>query len=228
MKKKTVIIVAIICILGILLGGVMIYTLNNHKNDVTDGSETGQFGDKDDWLTVDTIPKLENLAKKNNINIEYEAEYAYLSGLPFADGEAFYSYEFDENKLITGLNIGYKLVKSTEVNESYEMETIDEEELAYRVDIVMDWLSKSLNVEIGNNFYIITDDGDILSGDGTASYQQIIDGTAFLELRILDVDGSVWVLSIELIGTYNIISCTLEHCAADSDAAKIPCYVAIE
>ena len=114
----------------------------------------------------------------------------------------------NENKKVVGLSIGHILVSSTESNSTYAMETIDAQELLKRVRGVTDWISEVLNVQIDNEFYIITTEGDILLVDEVNSYQHILEGNAFLELRILDTDGSVWVLKIELVGSYNIISCS--------------------
>lgn len=229
MKRRLIIIASIVLIACIACALFFILREKEEYQQSPNGGATEtQLTAQDNWLTVDTIPKLEELAKKNDVEIEYDVEDAYVSDLPFSDGDAFYAYSFNADKQITGLNIGYVIVASTEENEAYVMEDIDAEELSGRVKTMMDWISEFLNVQIGSNFYIITNEDDILPVAETNSYQHIIDGTAFLELRILDVDGSVWVLNMELAGAYNIIFCTFEHCSSESDAAKIPCNVAIE
>ena len=230
MKRKLIItIVSIVLLACIAVAVTLIFRGKEEPQQSTnEGTTETQLTEKANWLTVDTLSKLEELAKEINVSIEYDVEDAYVSTLPFGDGDAFYAYKFDSEKNITGLNIGYVVVASKEENETYRMDDIDAEQLSARVKTLFDWISEFLKVQIGNEFYIITDEGEILPPDETASFQHIIDGTAFLELRILDVDGSVWVLNMELAGAYNIIYCTFEHCPSDSDAAKIPCNVAIE
>ena len=230
MKRKLIISIVSIVLIACIACVVAFFFRGEEEpgQNPSEGASETQLTAKANWLTVDTLPKLEELAKEINASIEYDVEDAYISALPFGDGDAFYAYKFDAEKNITGLNIGYVVVASKEENETYRMEDIDAEQLSVRVKTLMDWISEFLNVQIGNEFYIITTEGEILPPDETASFQPIIDGTAFLELRILDVDGSVWVLNMELAGAYNIIYCTFEHCPSDSDAAKIPCNVAIE
>lgn len=231
-KSKLLIIIATVLVLGAVVTCFFVFRGDDGSSQTpNNGDPTAsniEVSEKVNWLTVDTLPKLEALAKEFNATIEIDVEDAYVGGLPFAEGDASYNYKFDSDRNIVGLSIGHILVGSIEEDNKYTMEEIDAQELSERVRGVLDWITELLNVKIGNKFYIIANEGDILPVEDENSYQRIIEGTAFLELRILDVDGSVWVLEIESIGGYNIVSCVLEHSPADSNEAKIPCNVAIE
>lgn len=228
MKKWMFITIAMLLAIGI----AVLFFVFGRDNNTEQKQETDPPSDiltaKDNWLTVDTVPKLEELAKKYNITIDFDSEYAYISQMPFADGEASYNYRFTSEGNIVELSIGYVLVDSTESGDANVMENIDEQEFQNRINTVNDWIEEFLEVKIDNKFYIFSYDGSILPLDDVASYRKILDGTAYMELRILDADGSVWVLNIEMLKGYNIVFCTFDHCSADSDEAKILCYVAIE
>ena len=228
-NKIIMIIISVVLSIGIVGAGLFLFREKNDSQQMlNNNSSTDEISQNDNWLTVDTVAKLEGLAKKIGVSVEYDTENIYVSDLPFAEGDASYCYKYDEDKKITGLSIGYVLVTSTEDGEEFTMEKIEAQELSNRVKTVMDWITEMLKVKVGNQVYIISSDGEILSVEEVNSYQKIIDGTAFLELRIYDTDDSVWVLNIELIGGYNIISCVFEHFPANSDEAKIPCNVTIE
>lgn len=231
-SKLLIIVIAAVLVLGAVVTCFFLFRGDEGSSQTPNNGDSlasdNEVSEKDNWLTVDTIPKLEALAKKNNITIELDVEDAYVGGLPFAEGDASYNYKFDSDKKIVGLSIGHILVGSIEADDNYTMEEIDAQELSKRVRAVFDWISEFLSVQIGNKFYIIANEGDLLPVEDENSYQRIIEGTAFLELRILDVDGSVWIMVIESIGGYNMVSCVLEHHPSDSSEAKIPCNVAIE
>ncbi len=228
-KKILLIIISVVLILGIACTVFFVFGRNTQtQHSPGEDINIEKQIDKVDWLSVSTTAELEELASKNDKTIEYDLEYAYVSELPFGSSVASYSYKFDSEKNIIGLNVGCVIVGSTETEEAFMMDEIDAQELNNRVIAVMDWVSDNLNVVIGNEYYIITDEGEILDITDVDSYQSIIDGSAFWELRILDTDGSVWVMTIEMIEGYNIISCIFEHCPSDSAEANIPCNVTIE
>lgn len=227
--KKVIIIVSILLVAGLIGASFLIFggrddSQQNYKGDSSEVTLT----EKDNWLTVDTIPKLEELVKKNKLEIELDSEYAYVPKLPFGDGDASYNYKYNSDGSIIELSIGHVLVDSTESNGSNIMENIDAQELLNRINVVKEWIREFLNVDIGNRFYIFSYDGSILSIDEMDSYQKILNGSAFMESRILATDNSVWVLNVEMINGPNIVSCTLNHYSADSEEAKIPCNLAIE
>lgn len=218
-----VLLAVIVCVCLFLFGG------QDHSQIVKDDHTTeGELTYNDNWLTFDFVEELEIFVKQRELSIQYDMDNAYVSDLYFADGLTTYCYDIGENGKITGLNVGYILVDSVQSGETFTMEEITGPELFDRVDSVMDWVSIMLNVEVENEFYIIATDGNLLPVEEADSYQQIIEGHAFLELRILDTDDSVWVLTVEKIEGYNIISCVFRHCPADSNDAKIPCNIAIK
>lgn len=227
-KKKLLIIILILLVIGVFIACFFVLGERDKLQQKQDGDSSAvALTGNDNWLTVDTISKLEELTKKNNLEIEFDSEYACVSGLPFADGNASYNYKFSSGGDISELSIGYVLVNSIESGETNIMEDIDGQELSSRINVVKDWITDFLDVKIGNKFYIFSYDGRLLAVDEVSSYQKILNGSAFLELRILDIDGSVWVLNIEMIKGYNIVSCIFDHYPADSDEAKISCNVAI-
>lgn len=230
-KKKLLVIIISIVLIACLIGVYFVFfhqSANNNPIDYEKGKIKSGVIDADKWLKVSSLDELEKLTKQAEKEIEYGSAEAYISELSFCNGTADYNYDLDSDNNIVGLSVGYILVDVKEDSESYIMEDITSEELSIRVDAVMKWLSDNLKVNIGNNYYIISSDGKILETEDNSSYQEILDGTAYLELRILDVDDSVWVLNIEKVQGYNIISCILEHCPADSEEAQLPCDVAIE
>lgn len=222
-KKRWIIVIIvffIICLLGV---GYLIW--NKKENNTTSINE---IITEKDWLNVTSVSELKTLAEKTDKSVEYEYEYAYVADLPFGEGKASYGYEFDENEQVVSLSIGYMLVTATEADGKFTMEDISLEEFQNRTENALLSVSQMLGVNIENNYYIISETDEILPVDDESSYQQILDCTAFLETRILDVDDSVWVLTIENMPMYNIVTCSLEHHLADSEEAQIPCNIAIE
>jgi len=231
MKKKVLlIIVAVIVLIGGLIASYFLFFNNDDKTgkQPENGVVTGDTITTENWLRATTLSELENLSKKTDKKIEYGEEDAYVSELPFGEGTATYGYRISSDGNVLGLNIGKMIVSSTETDDTFVMEEITVQQLRERIDAVLGWVSEVLNVKIGTDYYITTDNFDMLSVEEDASYQQILDGTAVLDLRILDNDESVWILEIGKVQGYNIISCTFEHCMADSEEAQLPCYVAVE
>lgn len=229
-KKVLVLVITIFVVLGGIIAAYFCFFNNN------DGGDNATNNDKisaeevttENWLRASSLSELEKLGEITEKTVELEYEDAYVSELPFGDGTATYSYRINSEKEIIGLNIGKILVSSSEKDNGFVMEEITVQQLRERIDAVLGWVSEVLNVKIGTDFYITTDNFDMLSVEEDASYQQILDGTAVLDLRILDSDESVWILEIGKVQGYNIISCTFEHCMADSEEAQLPCYVAVE
>lgn len=231
MKKKILLIIIVATVLiGGLIASYFVFFNDDNKRwkQPENGVETGDTITPENWLRVTTLSELEGLSKKTDKKIEYGQEDVYVSDLPFGEGTATYGYRISSNENVLGLNIGKIIVSSTETNNTFVMEEITVQQLRERIDAVLCWVSEVLNVKIGTDFYITTDNFDMLSIEDDASYQQILDGTAVLDLRILDSDESVWVLEIGKVQGYNIISCTFEHCMADSEKAQLACYVAVE
>lgn len=230
-KKKLIVIIVIIVLvlIGCLIGS---YFLFFHTEDVRNSSGGKSSSDNvvtiDSWLRASSVSELENLAEKSDKTIELGLEDAYVADLPFGEGVATYCYHINSEEKLVGLNIGQIIVPSTESGESFVMEDVTAQQLCERIGVVLEWVSEVLNVTIGSNFYIFSANGEMLPVDEYLSYQQILDGTASLDLRILDVDDSVWILEIGMVQGYNIVTCTFEHCMADSEDAKLPCYVAVE
>ncbi len=223
-KKLLIIIIAVVLTLSSF---IVFLCLDNKGDNESDGELSNTTSDIS-WFKTVSLSELESLAEKTDKKIEYNAQDVYVMDLPFGEKTSTYNYRIDSNETIVGLNIGTILVDSTAKGEEFIMDDVSAQELSDSVNILLGWISDTLNVTIANNFYVFSDNGDMLAVDEISSYQEIIDGTAYLELRILDVDGSVWILYVEKMHGYNVIYCTFEHCMADSDEAKIPCNVSIE
>ncbi len=224
-KKRFLIVVILLALVGCLIG-VCVFLAN--KDDFSLDRSSSDAITFNNWLTVGSVEELESLAEKSGIGIEYDVESVYVSNIPFGQGTATYGYSIDSDKKIKGLNIGYMIVKSTELEDSFVMEDVTPEELSNRIRSVIGWISDSLDVEIGADFCIFSYENELLSIEDDASYKSILDGTASLELSILDIDQSVWILEVNKIDGYNIVSCTFRHCSADSPEAQIPCNISIE
>ena len=230
MKKKIIAIVVVVMVVCIAVAAV--FVVKNKSTNISN-EESGNTATLqktitvEDWFRVTTVSELESYAKASKKEITFENEYAYISDMIFADGAADYSYRFDENKNIDRLSIAYEIVPSTQTDEKYVMESVTEDELKTRIENTMLFVSDVLGTSIGDKFYIISGTGNILSNGETSSYREILNGTAYLETRILDVDGSVWVFEISKMPAYDMIFCTLEHYAPDSEQAKFPCYISV-
>lgn len=224
-KKLFIIIISILFIVGLI---VVFISLNKeetkNKDDITSQETVLDIN----WFRASSVSELKDFAKKTDKKIEANGSDIYVSDLTFGESTATYNYRVDSNDTIIGLNVGALLVSSKEENGEFVMEDVSAQELSDRINILLGWISDTLDVTIADNFYIFSENGEMLSIENEESYQQILDGTAYVELRILDADGSVWILYVERMFGYNIISCTFEHCMADSDEAKIPCNVSIE
>lgn len=229
-KKVIALIVTIIVVLSGIIIAYFCFFNNQDGNNSTLNSDkiSAEEVTTESWLRASSLSELEKIGKITKKDIELDYEDAYVSELPFGEGTATYSYKINSEEEIVGLNIGKVLVSSSEKDNGFVMEEVTVSQLRERVDAVLGWVSEVLNVDIGTDYYITTDNFDMLSVEEDASYQQILDGTAVLDLRILDNDESVWILEIGKVQGYNIISCTFEHCMADSEEAQLPCYVAVE
>lgn len=233
MKKQIVLtVIALVVVIGIIVTVFFLIKTPNNKdfeNELTSGDTTiDTVTHYADWFSLKTTDDLEQLAEKTNSKIEYGPENAYIADIEFAGDLVTFGYRYNSDKKITGLSIGKILVSSTEKDGSFAMDSITASELSSQINGLISWISQKFDVEIDKNFNIFAFSNDILSPDDENSYQKIITGDAYLELRILDVDDSVWVLKIEKVISYDIIAATFNHYMADSNEASIPCDVAIE
>ena len=220
MNKKLLISLVAIVVIGCLIAGYFIFFHNNPIN-------TSDTEEKDNWLRVSSVSELEGIAKRYNKKIEIDQGDCYIADLPIGSKKTTYGYSFDSDGRIVGLNIGVALVSSSESSGRYLMEKVTPNELRERIQDVLNWVSDNLNVGIGSNYYILSEEGGMLSVGDELSYKKILDGAASLDLRILDVDSSVWVMEVFRVQGFNVISCTLSHYQADSEEAQQPCYVAV-
>lgn len=220
MTKKVLIIIVALVIVGCLIGGYFLFLHNGNSNQ--------SINEKNDsWLRVASVSELEAMAKKNNKTLEINEGDYYVLDLPIGSRSTTYGYSTDSNGSVTGLNMGVALVSSTEASGRYSMEKITPQELRDRITDVFGWISETLNVNIGTNYYILGEESALLSVGDDLSYKKILNGEASLDLRILDTDSSVWVLEVFRVHGFNIISCTFTHYSADSEEAQQPCYVTV-
>lgn len=222
MNKKLLISLIAIVIIGGLIVGYFFFFHNNNPANSSFNEE------KDSWLRVSSVSELESMAKRYNKQIEIDQGDCYIADLPIGSKKTTYGYSFDSYDRIVGLNIGVALVSSSESSGRYLMEKVTPNELRERIQDVLQWVSDTLNVSVGSNYYILSEDGGMLSVGDDLSYKKILDGTASMDLRILDADSSVWVMEVFRVQGFNMISCTLTHYPAGSEEAQQPCYVVVD
>lgn len=207
-KKLLIIIIAIVLVVAIAVCSVIFIPklLNNTPggDDKLAGNivEIPEMGDGKEFFKITDISQVEPLVTKYGFEMEgpeydagmvsvYDAE---CCGVPVQF--EFVPYGAEENEIGILMNMSCYYVPFSEEYKDVELPSFTHSgaELKAEIDIFFGMIEKVFNVSIGENYFIVDSNGNLLSNSDAASYDKIISNDAFLDFSLRDTGDYYWNL----------------------------------
>lgn len=208
MKKKIIIVVvaAVLAVCGVIF---ILKSVENAPNgaDVSSAEATGipNLGDGKEFFKITDISEVEPLVTKYGFKLEgpeydagmisvYDAE---CCGVPVQFDFVPYGNEEAETDFLMNMSCYYIPFSEEYKDKESPSFTHTGAELKTEIDKFFKMIEEVFNISIGDNYFIIASDGNLLSNTDPSSYDKIISNIAFLDFSLRDSNGDYWNLRSE-------------------------------
>lgn len=176
-------------------------------------AEPEGFGEK--LMAASSDKEVRSIAKKSGAEADTTYGESFIAGVPYLGENFDFAFYADADGTILRVE-SYSILYPAVEEEDGTLRSPDctPAELMQRSRALVQALAEQFGCDAQDNFYLIGET-NLLENTNAENYQQIIDGTASLEFRILDGEGNYWLMKTESTYRKDIVCWLTRYAPAD-------------